>query len=74
MSRLYMWAESDMRKTDLTARGNKYIEVTINYGSRCDSKTAIIVRVDFPRNALRPKITMYVSHSVEVRANRAINS
>ena len=65
MSRLYAWINSDMRKTTLTTRGNKRIEVTINYGSKHNSKLAIQIEVTYPENTEKPII--------KVRTEKLIN-
>ena len=74
MSRLYMWAESDMRKTELTMRGNKFIEVTIHYGSRYDSRLAVQILVEYPKNNETPHIHLYIPENIKVYTNRAIHS
>ena len=54
MSRLYAWIESDTRKTTLTTRGNEWIRIEVNYGSKYNSKRAIVVDVQFPKDAKEP--------------------
>jgi len=58
MSRLYAWVESDTRKTELTTRGDQFIRIQVNYGSKNDSKMAIIVYVEYPKDAEKPKISI----------------
>lgn len=65
MSRLYAWIKSDMRKTTLTTRGNEHIEVTINYGSKYNSKLAVQIEVIYRENADKPII--------KVRTEKLIN-
>ena len=65
MSRLYAWIESDTRRTQLTTRGNKHIEVTINYGSRYNSKLAVQILVEYPENTEKPII--------KIRTEKLIN-
>jgi len=69
-----MWVESDTRKTELTTRGSKYIEVTINYGSRYDSKLAVQILVEYPENNDKPHIHLNIPERIKVYANRAITS
>ena len=56
MSRLYTWLETDAIKTTHTARGHKETEVTINYGSRGDSKRLIRVFVKWDKEQEKPEI------------------
>ena len=74
MSRLYMWAESDMRKTYLTMRGKKFIEVRIHYGSKYNSKLAVQILVEYPENEETPHIHLGIPENIKVYADRAIRS
>ena len=64
MSRLYAWIESDTRKTTLTTRGNEWIYIRVHYGSKYDSKKAVVVTVQFPKGEKEP--------IVEISANTLI--
>jgi len=74
MSRLYAWIGSDTRKTILTTRGNKYIGVTINYGSKHDSKIAIRVLVEYPKNEGIPHIHLKTPKNVKVYTHEITDS
>lgn len=65
MSRLYAWVESDTRKTELTTRGDQFIRIQVNYGSKNDSKMAIIVYVEYPKDAEKPKIS--IAQNVDIK-------
>jgi len=56
MSRLYCWIESDTRKTMLTTRANKSLILTVNYGSKNNSKCAVNVIVQYPKDAKKPRV------------------
>ena len=61
MSRLYLKAHSDARKTEITARGHERIEATIYWGSASDSKEAASILVSWPKGRNKPIITVNVS-------------
>jgi len=56
MSRLYAWIKSDTRKRVITTRGNEQIYIIVHYGSKYDSREAIIVKVLYPKDAEEPII------------------
>lgn len=56
MSRLYAWIESDTRKTVLTTGACESLKVTVNFGSRDDSKRLLTVAVKFPKNQDTPSV------------------
>ncbi|KKK45401.1 hypothetical protein LCGC14_3165610, partial [marine sediment metagenome] len=61
MSRLYLIARSDARKTEITARGHQRIEATIYWGSASDSKEAASILVSWPKGHNKPIVTVHVS-------------
>ena len=65
MSRLYLKAHSDTRKTEITARGHERIEVNIYWGSADDSKNAVSLIVDWPKGADKPMIYINHRHGLE---------
>ena len=58
MSRLYGWISSDMRRTDVTIRGNERLRIKINYGSKYNSKGFIELVVSYPKDSEKPKYTV----------------
>jgi len=59
MSRLYGWIFSDMRKTELTVRGNKEVSMQINYGSKSNSKPLVRLTVTYPKGKEKPEIKVW---------------
>ena len=66
MSRLYAWIESDTRRTELTTRGDQFIRIQVNYGSKRNSKKAIILYIDYPKDKDVPIISIDVSENIKV--------
>jgi len=66
MSRLYAWVESDTRGTELTTRGNRFIRVQVNYGSKYNSKKAVILYVEYPEDTEKPKICINASVPIKI--------
>jgi hypothetical protein len=56
MSRLYCWLESDTRQTTLTARANQSLRVVVNYGSKDDSRKALVLTVNYSKESLTPTV------------------
>ena len=56
MSRLYAWIISDTRKTTLTTRANQTLTLEVNYGSKHNSKRALIVQVEYKKGDVKPTI------------------
>jgi len=74
MSRLYAWIESDTRKTELTTRGDQFIRIQVNYGSKYDSKKAIILYIEYPKDKDVPIIDINISKNIEKYNVRRIHS
>lgn len=66
MSRLYAWIESDTRRTQLTTRGNKFIEVRIHYGSKHNSKLAVQILIEYPKTEENPHIHLHIPEHIKV--------
>ena len=68
MSRLYLRATSDARKTEITARGHEAIEATIYWGSASNSKEAARIKVIWPQGGEvdRPRVFIETGEGVEV--------
>lgn len=67
MSRLYMTAKSDSRRTPLTSRGHQNIEVEIRWGSRSNSKILCILDVNWQREADKPTVHMTLENNMTYR-------
>jgi len=74
MSRLYAWIESDARKTELTTRGDQFIRIQVNYGSKHDSKKAIILYIEYPKDKDVPIIDINISKNIEKYNVRRMHS
>jgi len=68
MSRLYAWVISDtLRGNAKTIQGSECITVTVNYGSKKNSKQAIKVYIDWSKEDEKPTVTAYFYGSLETR-------
>jgi len=59
MSRLYSWIESDTGregKQTKTITGKERITVTVNYGSKHNSKRCVYLHVDFQKDEKKPTV------------------
>ena len=56
MSRLYGWLESDMSTSSVTKQANKRLSLTINYGSKSNSKRLAHLIVNWEDNNTEPKM------------------
>lgn len=72
MARLYVWINSDTRKTELTTGGDKEIMIKVNYGSKEDSKKALRVIVQYPTLEAKPIIEIQTAEGLIVRHDNVI--
>lgn len=56
MARLYLWADSDTNTKSKTMTGDEEMHITINFGSKDNSKRLMTVSVLYPKGTDRPKI------------------
>lgn len=65
MSRLYCWLESDTRQTTLTARANQSLRIVVNYGSRDDSRKAVVLTVSYPKSSTKPTVKTEIEENIK---------
>jgi hypothetical protein len=68
MSRLYSWIKSDTGRggdQTKTITGNQHMQITVNYGSKSNSKRVFILNVDFPKGAEYPEIHLFKGGNIK---------
>jgi len=58
MSRLYAWINSDTNKIAKTITGHEYLEITVNWGSRDNSKRAAYLSVTWLKDEDQPTVRL----------------
>jgi hypothetical protein len=64
MSRLYLKANSDTRKNQVTSQGNEEVTASIYWGSKGNSMLAATVTVFWPKGSETPKAIVEMGKDV----------
>lgn len=70
MSRLYLKANSDTRKTTITSRAHKELGARILWGSKHEPKLAVETYVEYPKDAEQPHVHIEIGENVEYTIDR----